>query len=222
MWVFRTASLVVAGLSLVAVSARAGGPAPENREATFAKVCRSGTNGGASCTNDTDCPRSSCEVLFEQGSLSALVTIMVDDDVSAWDGSQTITGVRAATVLIEVRKNGTQLITQTYQTLAGTTLSQLIANLQDGAFLSDTFFPVTEESLILAAGAPDLLGRFLFQTADGGMGDRLKAIAGVDGTPVIIGVPKKLDQVVRADHNGDSTGSVIRLKVKIGFLAPTM
>ena len=214
------AGLFFTGSWLMVGFVQAGGPAPENREGTFSRVCKAGPSSGTTCVDDTTCPHSTCEVVFERSLLTAVVTIIVDDDVSRWDHTHTYGQVHAATVLMEVRKDGTQLIAQTYQNLAGVDLDELLTNLRGGAFLADTFDPLTEQTLNAAATTPDLLGRFLFQSGDALLADRLRAIAGSTGQPIVVGVPRTLDQVAYDNHLLDNTASVVRIKVKIGFTGP--
>jgi hypothetical protein len=208
-------TLLAMGFSAAVVLA--GGPAPENRADDFARVCKAGPNGGNACADDLGCPSSTCQVVLARGTLNAVVTIIVDDDVSRWDSSHAYGQISAATVLIEVRKNGTQLVAQTYQNLLGSDLDELLVNLRGGTFLADTFDPVTEAQLNAVAVLPDLLGRFLFQSGDPAIADRLRAIAGVTGTPLVIGVPRKLEQATYADHGLDQTASIVQLKTKIAF-----
>lgn len=210
--------LAVFVVSVMVPVAFAGGPAPENRAATFAGTCKGGVNKGAACTQAAECPGSSCDLSLDRAKLTAVVTFLVDDDVSAYDGGETYGSVRAATLLVEVKKGGvTHLLAQTYQNLSGATLAELLANLRGGAFVADTFDPVTEGSLTTLAATTDVLARFLFQSGDSQLATALRNVAGVAGNPVVLGVPRTLDQATLDDHSADGLASALRLKVKIGF-----
>lgn len=210
--------LAVFVCSAIVPAVFAGGPAPENRSATFAGTCKGGVNKGAACTQADQCPGSTCELSLDRTKLTAVVTLLVDDDVSAYDGGETYGSVRAATLLVEVKKGGTtHLLAQTYQNLSGATLDELLGNLRGGAFVADSFDPVTESSLDTLAATTDVLGRFLFQSGDSQLAAALRNVAGVAGNPVVLGVPRSLDQATLDDHSVDGLASALRLKVKIGF-----
>lgn len=205
------------GVCALATVVHAGGPAPENRAGTFTQVCK---NSGAPCDDDTQCPGSTCIVRLVRGSVSALVTVIVDDNVSTWAGTEQTQDIRGATMLVEVRKNGTHLIAQILQNVNGADLDELVTNLRGGAFVADSFNPVTEADLNETASTPDILGRFLFQSGDVHIAQALREITGQTGQPVVIAVPRKLEQATHTARGDQPLASVLRVKVKIGFAVP--
>ena len=126
--------------------AAAGAPASPTRETTLAHVCRRGSSRGAPCVEAEDCaPGERCvlDVLEGPGTrFDATVTLIVDDDVSQFDGSEDVPNVVAVTVLLEIDlgpgSGRRHLLAQTYQNLEGATLEALVASLQDGPFVFDT------------------------------------------------------------------------------------
>ncbi len=67
--------------------------------------------------------RGLCEINFVRGpdaTFEAEVTLIIDDNVSKFDGTEEISDVKAATVLLEIKDKGeTHLLAQTYQNLKG-------------------------------------------------------------------------------------------------------
>ena len=217
----RTRLVAVIALLCVTRVAGAGGPAPENREATFARACRGGSNRNNPCTDAVDCPGGTCKIVLAKENLSALVTIIVDDNVSKYDGTEAYTNVVAATVLVEISKNGTKhLLAQTYQNLKGADLTALVTNLRDGEVIGDTIAPVTESTMAVIVPTAAILNRFLVQSIDAPLADALRTLAGSVGNPLIVGVPSRLEQVAFEPHPADPLASALRLKVRIGFTAP--
>src|SRR5262249_50350305 len=118
-------SLAVATLLMATDSAYAIAPLPQRREEKLPHVCKGGPNEGRACTDDSQCPDSTCEINFLRGpdttfEFEAEVTLIVDDNVSKFDGTEKISDVIAATVLLEIRDEGeTHFLAQTYQNLEG-------------------------------------------------------------------------------------------------------
>ena len=105
-------------------------------------VCEKGPNAGLECIPDLGgvadplvcsvsrpsqndfCLGAKCTMVFEKGAtFSAVMTMIADDNVSAFDGSQSIQNAIAVTVIIDLGKRG--VLAQTYQNLSGTSLSSL-------------------------------------------------------------------------------------------------
>ena len=121
---------VVPGLGHAAVDCTA-------REPDLPHVCEKGPNAGQACVPDfgavTDplvcsvsrpsendfCLGAKCTMVFEKGAtFSAVMTMIADNNVSAFDGSQSIQNAIAVTVIIDLGKRG--VLAQTYQNLSGT------------------------------------------------------------------------------------------------------
>ena len=95
-------SLALAGV-LFAVGPAQGGRGSETRDP---HVCLNGPNAGLACTNDNQCPQSKCRVRYLHGPGSifpATLTIIVDDNVSKWDGSEEVTNVHAVTIFLQTQ-----------------------------------------------------------------------------------------------------------------------
>ena len=207
------------------VPAWAGGPPPFVRKGTFQRTCKGGTNRGTACTDDSQCPGSTCELVLERKTLNATLTLIVDDNVSKFNHGEDVSNVVAATLLVEVRVAGvTHLLAQTYENLTGSDFATLVANLQGGEFVGDTQDPVTEATLNGVAstdtGDEGVLARFTLQSADGQLANQLRTVAGATGVPVVIGVPRRFEQVQHTDRGADGLASVVRIKVKVGFGFP--
>ncbi len=225
-------SLAFAALLMATDSAHADAPLPPRREVKLPHVCKGGPNKGQECPDDAMCPNSTCKIKFLRGpdtTFEATVTLIVDDDVSKFDGTQEVSNVVAATVLLEIREKGeTHFLAQTYQNLEGHDFQTLTDALMKGPFLADTGSPltnsrVTESTLIasLADNAPrSLLSSFLFQEGDNEMANAVRDLFGVTGRPVIVNVPKDISFVKRSDHEADGLASLVRLRVQIRFVAP--
>jgi hypothetical protein len=171
----------------------------------------------------------------------AEVTLIIDDNVSKYDGSEEIEDVKAATVLLEIKDKGkTHLLAQTYQNLEGTNFNDLVKALKAGPFLADMESPVSNfrraaefrlfESLT-DDPFPSILDDFLFQEGDSELADAVVcALVEMNESecerptirPIIADVPEDVALVQRSDpdHVKDGLASLVRMKVKIRFLAP--
>jgi hypothetical protein len=153
---------------------------------------------------------------------------MVDDNVSKFDGTEEIADVIAATVLLEIKDKGeTHLLAQTYQNLEGHDFTSLTDALRAGPFLADTGSPVSNRraaefrlnEALTDDPFPSILDDFLFEEGDSEMADAVRALFGVTGRPIVAEVPKHAAFVERSDHVADGLASLVRLKVKIRFVA---
>ena len=129
-YVLSIFSLFLAGLFVVTGAVHAGPPGSGGRQVLLPKSCKGGPNAGMACNDDTDCPNSKCEVDYLNGpgtNIPVEVCIIVDDNVSKYDESETIADAVAVTLLVEVKYKGeTHFIAQTYQNLNSATLDPLI------------------------------------------------------------------------------------------------
>lgn len=222
------------GLSTTVSIVHAGAPgsATAVRTTLPPRVCDTATTGGhagMSCTEDNQCPNGSCVVDYITGagtSFTAWVTLMVDENVSKFDGSQTIADVVSVTALVEVKFRGKKhLLSQTYQNLEGGDWSALTAAMQQGPYLADTGASgnrVTESRLNSAVTTDppttNILDDLLWQNGDSEMVSELRAIFGVTGTPVVVSTPLSLNTVDHTPHGADGLASVVRMKVKVRFV----
>jgi hypothetical protein len=207
----------VALLALTAGAASAGAPASTRRDATLPHACRGGAATGAPCASDADCAPGRCVLVAQSTKFTALVTFIVDDHVSQFDGSEDVSDVVAVTAVVEIARGGNRLVlAQVYQNLAGDDLATLVANLQAGPFIADTGNSnrrVTEASLN-GADTAALLDDFLFQQGDDEMTDALRAFYGTTGVPVVA----KAERLERWDQGGTGLASLVRLKVRGRFV----
>lgn len=204
-------------------------------------VCVGGPSMGAPCTDNSQCPQSKCEVNYLKGPgtrFHAELTIIVDDDVSKWDGTEEVPDVVAVTILLRTRYQGKEhLVAQTYQNLEGGDLAALIENLQKGPVIADTELSIgqnVEESDMVFALDPanagttaSLLDDILWQRGDSEMAEELRRIFGVlGGTPVLVSTPQNLTAVkstICPSVGGCQTSglaTVARLRATFRFLAP--
>ena len=214
-------ALVPMAFLAIPVLVRAGAPDPAGREANLPHVCKGGSNGGNSCdinNGNGDCPNGRCVIEFTPGGFAAKVTILVDDNVSKFDGSETVTDVVAATVILEVKGNGqSDVLAQTYQNLAGADFATLVANLQQAPFLADTEIsasPVDEAALNAAAKSERIVSDLMFQKGDSEVADALRTLLGATGNPVVT----KVTLLDHFDHGADQLASVVQLKVRGRFV----
>jgi hypothetical protein len=209
-------SVVVFGLPAAALAAALS----LTREQELPRVCKKGPLAGQACDDDADCGGPCVVAYLPRVAFSGTLTIVVDDDVSKFDGTESVSDVVAATVLLEVRASERLLIAQTYQNLAGATLTELIDNLRVGPEVASNvgqFRPLNETQLNDEAADPaELLDSFLFQEGDTAIADALRAAFATTGIPVITAV-------TRPEHtNAGASGlaSSVRVKIQGKFRAP--
>jgi len=205
------------GMPMLAQAAAVAGP----RLAKLPRVCAKGPLAGTSCTTNAECYGSPCQIAFlRDSSFTATITLVVDDDVSHFDGSEAVANVVAVTALLEVREGGRDIHAQTYQNLSGTDFDALVAGLQAGPEVVSNVGSgrrLDENELNgEAASRADLVDAFLFQEGDSQLADALRAQLGLVGTPIIVAVSR----VEHFDHQGDGRASVVRVRVKGKFLQP--
>ena len=229
--------LALATLLVATGSAVAGGsPISGSREIQLPHVCK-GPGKSQPCTDDSQCSSGRCEINFLRGpdaAFMAEVTLIIDDNVSKFDGSESeeLSGVKAATVLLEIKDKGeTHLLAHTYQNLEGQDFNALVAALKAGPFLADmgsgppnTNRRAAERRLFESRTDdpfPSILDDFLFEEGDNEMADAVRALFGITGRPIIADVPEDVALVQRSDHVEDGLASLVRMKVKIRFVAPS-
>jgi hypothetical protein len=206
------------------------------REPGLPHVCASGANAGNSCNVDftgadtlvcsasrpspNDCGSGvKCTMVFEKNAtFSGVMLIMVDENVSQLDGNQSIQNAVALTVVFDLGKKG--ILSQTYQTLSGATL---LADFQaDLATAPTDSFGVQlseqrlrDETQLRPDGKAAIVNDLLFRPDDTELAEALRTMFVTAGTPVIL----KVSSVTLQDHP-DGLATVLRLKVKGGFVAP--
>lgn len=215
----------VPGLARAAVDCTA-------REPLLPHVCDKGQNAGLACTPDfsavTDtltcsvsrpaennfCLGAKCTMVFEKGAtFSAVMTIIADNNVSALDGSQTIQNAIALTVIIDLGKRG--VLSQTYQNLTGTELSDLASAPRDTFGVALDEQRLEAETELRPDGKAAIVNDLLFRPQDPELADALRAIFNATGVPVVT----KVSSVDLTDHQNDGLATVLRLKVKGAFVA---
>ena len=194
----------------VAGPAGAGAPQPETRSGDFVHVCQGGANKGLPCTVPNqagDCPGSSCVAQPLTNTVRGTLTIIAHDSVTDWrrGGGD----ARALTVLLEVKgQDGSkQMLAATYQDLVEPT--------SPPSAPSNVISIEMDEAAVKAVGlAP---GGLVFVQPESILAQRLQALFGSTGTPVIVATDRRAQT---ADHTGDGLATVVRFKVKVQFLAP--
>jgi len=202
------------------------------REPLLPHVCDKGQNAGLACTPDfstvTDtltcsvsrpaqndfCLGAKCTMVFQKGAtFSAVMTLIADNNVSALDGSQTIQNAIALTVVIDLGKNG--VLSQTYQNLSGTQLSDLASAPRDTFGVAIDEQRLQSETEIRPDGKAAIVNDLLFRPQDAELADALRAIFNATGVPVVT----KVTSLSLTDRGADGLATVLRLKVKGGFVA---
>jgi hypothetical protein len=208
------------GALLVAASAW-GAAVSGPRFDALPRMCAKGPLKGVACTEKADCQNNPCVIAFERHSaFTATLTLVVDDDVSQFDGSEDVPNVVAVTALLEVRAHGRDIHAQIFQNLAGADFAALVQSLQQGPEVASNVGlgrRLDENQLNTeAADEAELIDAFLFQEGDSGFVEALRAQFGSAGTPVIVAVSR----VQHFDHQADERASVVRVRVKGKFLLP--
>jgi hypothetical protein len=202
------------------------------REPDLPHVCDKGPNAGLACVPDfstvTDplicsvsrpsqddfCLGAKCTMVFERGAtFSAIMTMVADNNVSAFDGSQTIQNAIAVTVIIDLGKRG--ILSQTYQNLSGTELSDLASAPTDTFGVAIDEQRLESETELRPSGKAAIVNDLLFRPQDGELADALRAIFNATGTPVVT----KVSSLSLTDQRTDGLATVLRLKVKGAFVA---
>jgi hypothetical protein len=196
------------------------------REPDLKHVCANGPLAGQTCDPDVSnlddplmcslsrpaandsCQGAKCTIdLATNVKFSGTMTIIVDENLSQPSDDQTSNRV-AVTVLLDLGRAG--LLTQTYQTLGDPTSAP-----------SDTFgVTLSEQTLRNQAlprpdGSAAAVNDLLYRPQDDELAAALRALFGATGTPVITKVSK-----VTLSDRPDGLGTVLRVKVKGGFVQP--
>jgi hypothetical protein len=196
------------------------------REPDVKHVCASGPLAGQVCDPDVSnledplmcstsrpavndsCQGAKCTIdLAKDAKFSGTMTLIVDENVSQVSDDQTSNGV-AVTVLLDLGKD--RLLTQTYQTLADPTVAP-----------SDTFGvtlgeqTLRNQALLRPDGKAAALNDLLYRPQDTELAAALRALFSATGTPVITKVSK-----VTLSDRPDGLGTVLRVKIKGGFVQP--
>jgi hypothetical protein len=201
------------------------------REPLLPHVCASGANEGQSCDPDFTgadplvcsatrpalndaCLGAKCTMVFEKSaSFSGVMLIIVDENVSQLDGSQSIQDAVALTVVFDFGKKG--ILSQTYQNIA-TSLADLESGPTDTFGVTMNEQTLRSEAQLRPDGKAKIVNDLLFRPQDTTLADALRAMfSPVGGTPVIL----KVGSVTLQDHP-DGLATVLRLKVKGAFVAP--
>ena len=217
----------IALLGALAHNAGAGAPVSENRSVSLPSLCRGGPDQGKSCTSDGDCARAGrCRPVFLHGKPPPVrLTLVVDDDVSAFDGSETLANVVAVTAVLEARRgHQRRLFAQTYQNLDGSSFEALVDGLTSGVPVADLATRdrvLTEAALNAAVLDGGILDDFLFQEGDSELADALREFYGVAGRPVGGQVTAGPATFVHTDEEASGRASAIQLLLAIRFAPAT-
>jgi hypothetical protein len=201
------------------------------REPNLPHVCDKGQNAGLTCDpdftgadplicsvsrpaqNDFCGLDAKCTMVFEKGAtFSAVMTMIADNNVSVLDGPQTIQNAVALTVVIDLGKRG--VLSQTYQNLSGTDLSTITSAPTDSFGVTIDEQRLQSETELRRDGKAAIVNDLLFRPQDDELADALRAIFKVTGTPVVT----KVSSVTLTDRGADGLATVLRLKVKGGFV----
>jgi len=217
--------LIAVGALLVGGGARAAVDCP-SREGELTHVCDANNQ---TCTPDfpsmpapvctdtrpsADCPDSKCSIDFVTGPMTSfrgVLTVVVDDSVEQMVRTPTGTNIVAVSVALDLGKKG--VISQIYQDTSdptspptdfyGLNVSELIVALQDDV----------DDNTGKLHGINDLV----FRGLDDQMSSALRALYNVAaGTAVFT----KITGVQVTDQQTTGLGTVLRAKVKGGFVQP--
>ena len=126
----RRLALLGLAVCLTVEPVQAGAPGSEGRAVGLQTACQGGSDAGSTCEADSDCAFGRCRPVFVQGSgrpIPLRVTLIIDEDVSMFDGTETVPNVVAATAMIEAQKGNERiLLSEIYQNLAGGTADAVI------------------------------------------------------------------------------------------------
>jgi hypothetical protein len=197
-------------------------------------LCQGGPNNNKACTPDTiQCPQGACSKIPYVAGVPALyaeLTIIVDDDVSKWDGLEEADDIVAVTILLKTRFRGQDyFLAQTYQNIEGGDLTTLLMKLREGPVIADTNLSIgdhiqendlnnalDENFISTTHPSNSLLDDLLWQSGDSEMAEQIRQILGVvGGRPIIVGVPQVLGGVKHSDYETNGLASVARLRVTI-------
>lgn len=215
-------SVAALAIALAAPPALAGAPVSENREIELTAVCGPGRNQGHTCESDADCAGGRCRVGFVHGKPPPLrVTLLVDDDVSAFAGDESLANVVAVTALIEARRgNERRIFAQTYQNLDASSLESLVDGLTSGVPIADLASRdrvLTEGALNAAVADGGILDDFLFQGGDSELADAIRGFYGVAGRPVVVKITSP-GSIVHTDEEAGPLASAVQLLLSIRFV----
>jgi hypothetical protein len=159
---------------------------------------------------------------------SAVLTFIVDDQVTDYRNPDLPTHA-AFTVLIEVKaRDGRHLLSETYQDLTDATVTPV------GLWETEFGFETVEESGSVAffgdpdtVGIPGLLRDFkplLYLGPEAQLGNALRELLGApeNAVPVILSSINDPARGKIEDKFGDPLATVVRVRVKIGFISPTL
>ena len=217
----RLRTLAVA-IALAAAPAWAGAPVPESREAGLPAYCLGGRSQGQTCESTQDCPAGRCRIALLPGRPPPIrVTLLVDDDVGAFAGDESLANVVAVTVLLEARRGSERrLFAQTFQNLDASSLEALITGLTSGVPIADLASRdrvLTEETLAANVADGGLFGDFLFQGGDSELADAVREFYGVAGRPVVVAIASP-DSFVQTDAAASRLASGVQLLLTIRFV----
>lgn len=224
--------LILASLGLGLATARAeAAQGPFGSQSYFVNQCRGGSNAGAECTTDDECPRGSCRIV-KSGSISVKLTIIVHDEVTDFDGAGIEAGpgstASATTIMLELP--GRRRLARTFQNLEGATGPELIDSLRRGAQPVQLFAgsPNTLDEALLrdwydgaAGGAigsePEQFLEYAVPILDlFGFGDTLSARLGVTCPNVLtVSSANRIDLV---DGTGTPDASIARFRLRLAVV----
>ncbi|MGE0679720.1 MAG: hypothetical protein AB7P69_02265 [Candidatus Binatia bacterium] len=228
-WISASVLSVMVMSAVGIAHAGAPGSATAERFLSIPRFCDRGPNEDKLCIDDSDCrPNGKCVIEYLRGrgtDFSGLVTIIVDDNVSKFDGTEAVSDIVAVTILFETKyRSKIHLLAQTYQNLEGVNADEVLNALREGPFIADTGASnqrVTESRLndaITTDPSITILDDLLWQSGDSEVANELREIYGVDGDPVIVEAARKINRVEHSAHGADGLGSVAQLEVKGRFV----
>jgi hypothetical protein len=205
--VLAIASGIVLGSALAAV---AGAPQPETRAGDFAHACRSGANKGGACsvaTEAADCPGSECVLQASRRTVRGVLTIVAHDGVTDWKNGGAANQAITATLEVRGLDGSRQILAATYQDL-------VVPSEPPQAPGNVVSIPLDEQAVRQLA--PAAAGLRLLQP-ESTLAQRLRDLYSEDGIPVLTVVEQR--SALLADHTADDLATVLRLRVKIQFVA---
>jgi len=160
------------------------------------------------------CTTGDCAMRFlktSPSSFKATLTVIVDNNVSHFDGSApAVVNAVAMTVILDFGKKG--VLSQTYQNTATPT----VAPVDRFGVAYDEALLATEASIDDTTSKAHLINDFVFRGTEPDLATGIRGIFGItDGVPVVT----KVGTVRFVGHGGDGLASFLQTKIKGAFVS---
>jgi hypothetical protein len=153
-------------------------------------------------------------VLQRGKSFGGIMTMIADNNVSKFNGTQSIQNAIAITVVLDLGRMG--ILSQTYQNLEGTDLSNLGFAPTDSFGVTIDEQRLKDETDLGPDGKAKIVNDLLFRPQDEDLATALRTLFDATGIPVVTKVAK----VTFNDRRTDGLATVLRFKIAGGFVEP--